>query len=79
MALSEQTIIETIAVSEKGTVTVEKTTQVVKDSVVFATVSNTTSFPPGHDVTQEDTKVQDICGVVWTPEVVSTYRASLPL
>ena len=78
MSLSEQTIIETVEVSEKGTVFVQKTTQILKDGAVFATTNNRTGFPPGHNVTQEDAKVQDIWGVVWTPEVVNAYRASLP-
>lgn len=30
---------------------------------------------PGQDVTDRDQEIQDICALIWTPEVIAAYQA----
>ena len=52
-------------------------TVVLKDGEEVGRQYHREVFSPGGDVTAAPQEVQDIAGLLWTPTVVLTYRASL--
>jgi hypothetical protein len=77
MALTKETIIDQITVTEKGIVFVREVTRIMEDGKEISKQYHRTSFAPASDVSAQPQNVQDICNVAWTPEIVSAYQAML--
>jgi len=77
MALTETTKVDLIEITENGYIQVRTATIIEKDGVELTRTHHRNAIPPGEDVSNEDPKVQAIANVVWTPEVIAAYQASL--
>lgn len=77
MALEKQEIVDLIEVIENGCVQVRTATRILDDGKVISNSFNRHIVFPGDDYSQEDPRVQAICAVVQTPEVVAQYQAQL--
>lgn len=77
MALTETTVIDQITVNENGIILVREATRIYRDNEFVAENYKRSSYYPGQDLTGVDQKVVDIANVVWTPEVIAAYHASL--
>ena len=75
MALTKETVVDQITVTENGTVLYREATRIMEDGVQLSQTYHRTSLTPGQDVTNEPQKVKDICNAAWTPEVISAYEA----
>ena len=75
MALTKETIIDQITVTEKGIVFVREVTRIMEDGKEISKQYHRTSFAPVDDVSGQPQNVQDICNVAWTPEVIAAYQA----
>lgn len=78
MALAEKTIIDKIEILENGIIQVRRADIVERDGIEIARTYHRWTLTPGQDISDQETRVQDIANTVWTQEVVSAYLASLP-
>ena len=75
MALEKQTVVDLIETLENGCVQVRTATRILDDGVAVSSSFHRHVVVPGDDYSQEDSRVQAICAVVQTPEVVAQYKA----
>ena len=76
MALEKQTVVDLIETLENGCVQVRTATRILDDGAVVSSSFHRHVVAPGDDYSQEDSRVQAICAVVQTPEVVAAYKAA---
>ena len=75
MALTKETVVDQITVTENGIVLVREVTRIMEDGKELSKQYHRSSFVPASDVSAQPPNVQDICNVVWTEAVVSAYQA----
>jgi hypothetical protein len=75
MALTKETTVDQITVTENGTVLVREVTRIMEDGNELSKQYHRSSFAPASDVSTQPQNVQDICNVAWTTEIVSAYQA----
>jgi hypothetical protein len=75
MALTKETVVDQITVTENGTIFYRETTRIMEDGKQLSQTYHRTSLIPGQDTTNQPQKVKDICNVVWTPEAIAAYEA----
>lgn len=76
MALEKQIVVGLVEILENGCVQVRIKTAVVEDGVEISSSFHRHVVAPGQDYSAEDAKVQAICAVIQTPEVIATYKAT---
>lgn len=74
--LEKITVTDKVEVLESGSVQVRTVTRIVEGGNVLSTSYHRHVIQPGEDFSQEDAKVQAICSVIHTPEVVTAFAAS---
>jgi S-adenosylmethionine:tRNA-ribosyltransferase-isomerase (queuine synthetase) len=77
MALEKQTVVDLIEVLENGTVQVRTATRIIEDGIVLSSSLHRHVVVPGDDYSQEDAKVQAICAVIQTADVIAAYQAAI--
>ena len=77
MSLSETKVIDSITVTENGTVLYREATRILKDGEQIAQTFHRTSLTPAQDLTGQPANVVAICNVTWTPEVIAAYQAQV--
>jgi predicted transcriptional regulator len=75
MALTKESVVDKIEVTEMGHVQVRTATRIVEDGNVISTSFHRHVVAPGQDYSNEDPKVQGICSAVHTAETVAAYEA----
>ena len=70
------TVVDRIEVLADHTVAVRYVVTVLEDGQPFAEQVKGNYFKPGDDYSGEDAKVQSVCAVVHTPEVIAAYQAA---
>jgi hypothetical protein len=78
MALSKETVVDQITVTENGTVLYREATRIMEDGVQLSQTYHRSSLAPASDLTGIPANVAAICDVAWTDEVVAAYKESLP-
>ena len=79
MALTKETAVDQITVTENGTVLVREVTRIMEDGNQISQTYHRTSLTPAQDLTGVPANVVAICNVTWTPEVIADYKAKLNL
>ena len=79
MSLTKEKTVDQITVIENGTVLYREVTRILEDGVQLSQTYHRTSLVPGQDLTDQPENVVAICNVVWTPEVVAAYQASVQI
>ena len=77
MALTKETIVDQITVTENGIVLYRVATRIMEDGNQLSQTYHRTSLTPGQDVTGQPANVVAICNVAWTPAVIAAYEAQL--
>ena len=77
MALTKETVVDQITITENGTVLYREATRIMEDGNQLSQNFHRTSLTPGQDLTGQPANVQAIATVVWTPEVIAAYEAQL--
>ena len=72
--IEKQTSIDRIEILSDQTVAVRYIVTVTEDGKPFAEQIKGNYFKPGDDYSQEDAKVQSVCALIHTPEVVTAYK-----
>ena len=75
MAITKETVVDQITVTENGIVLYREATRIIEDGKVLTQTYHRTSLTPGQDITGQPNKVVAICNTAWTPEVISAYEA----
>lgn len=75
MSLEKIEVVDLIETLENGCVQVRTKTSIREDGVEISSKFHRHVVAPGQDYSQEDPRVQGICAVVHTPEVVAAYQA----
>ena len=70
----KQIVIDRIEILADHTVAVRYVVTVLEDGKPFADQVKGNYFKPGDDYSQEDAKVQSVCALIHTPEVVTAYK-----
>jgi hypothetical protein len=77
MSLEEKTIEDKIEILESGHVQVRSKTVILKDGEPIAENYHRKVISPGDDYSEESERVQSICELIQTQEVIDEYRAKL--
>jgi hypothetical protein len=77
MALSKETKIDQVTVTENGTVLVREVTCILEDGVQLSQTYHRTSLVPASDLTGAAAQVVAICNAAWTDEVIAAYKEKL--
>jgi hypothetical protein len=75
MALTEVKVIDKIEIVENGSVQIREVTRIMKDGAEIAHTYHRWTFAPGQNIADQPEKVQAICNVAWTDEVIAAYAA----
>ena len=59
------------------TIQLRVATVVERDGIEVGRTYHRTVYTPGADVTEAPAEVQAIAGVLWTPEAIAAYEASI--
>jgi len=78
MALTKETVVDQITVTENGIVLYREATRILEDGVQLSQTYHRSSLTPASDLTNVPANVAAIANVAWTEEVVAAYQASLP-
>jgi hypothetical protein len=76
MAITKQTVVDQVTVTENGIVLYREATSVVEDGNTIAKTYHRTSLTPGQDLTGQPASVVAIANAAWTAEVVAAYEAA---
>ena len=76
MAITKETVVDQITVTENGIVLYREATRIIEDGKLLTQTYHRTSLTPGQDITGQPDKVVAICNTAWTPEVISAYQAA---
>ena len=77
MSLTKSTVIDSITVTENGTVLYREATRIMEDGNELSKTYHRSSLTPGQDLTGVPANVVAICNVAWTEAVVDAYQQSL--
>ena len=76
MALTKETVVDQITVTENGIVLYREATRIMEDGNELSKTYHRTSLTPAQDLTGQPANVVAICNLTWTPEVVAAYQAA---
>ena len=77
MAITKQTVVDQITVTENGIILYREATKIIEDGVELTKTYHRSSLTPGQDLTGQPAQVVAICNAAWTPAVISAYQAML--
>tara|TARA_R110000868_G_scaffold61627_1_gene187270 strand:- start:2576 stop:2824 length:249 start_codon:yes stop_codon:yes gene_type:complete len=77
MALTKETVVDQITVTEQGTILIREVTRIMENDVEISKTYHRTSVNPGDNISNQDQKVQTIANAIWTNEVISAYQSNL--
>ena len=76
MAITKQTNVDQITVTESGIVLYREVTRVIEDGKEIAKTYHRTSLTPGQDIAGQPEKVIAVCNAAWSPEIIAAYQAA---
>ena len=77
MALTKETVVDQITVTENGIVLYREATRIMEDGNQISQTYHRTSLTPGQDLTGQPANVVAICNAAWTAEVIAAYQAQV--
>ena len=75
MSLTKEVAIDRIEILEDGQMQIREVTRILEDGVLLSKSFHRHVVSPDSDLTKEDARVVQVCGVVHTPEVVAAHKA----
>jgi DNA-binding transcriptional LysR family regulator len=77
MAITKETTVDQITVTENGIVLYREATRIMEDGNQISQTYHRSSLTPGQDLTGIPANVAAICNVAWTAEVIAAYQAQI--
>jgi hypothetical protein len=75
MAITKQTVVDQITVTENGIILCREATKIIEDGKELTKTYHRSSLTPGQDLTGVPANVVAIANTVWTAEVIAAYQA----
>ena len=75
MALSKETVVDQITVTEFGVVLYREATRIMEDGKQLSQTYHRSSLAPEADLTGVPANVAAICNLTWTAEIIAAYKA----
>jgi len=75
MALTKETVVDQITVTEFGTVLYREATRIMEDGNQISQTYHRSSLAPEADLTGIPANVAAICNLTWTAEIIAAYKA----
>ncbi len=75
MAITKETNVDQITVTENGIVLYREATRIIEDGKELTKTYHRSSLTPGQDLTGQPANVVAICNTAWTPTVIAAYQA----
>ena len=76
MAITKETAIDQITVTENGVILCREATRIMEDGKQIAGEFHRHVVAPGDDYSKEDARVQAICAATHTAKVIAEYKAA---
>jgi hypothetical protein len=76
MAITKETSVDQITVTENGIVIYRNATRIMEDGNELTKSYHRSSLIPAQDLTGVPTNVVAICNAAWTAEVIAAYQAA---
>jgi hypothetical protein len=76
MAITKETAVDQITVTENSTVLYREATRIMEDGNELSKTYHRSSLTPGQDLTGIPANVVAHCNVAWTADVVAAYQAA---
>ena len=76
MAITKQTAVDQITVTENGIILYREATRIMEDGTELTKTYHRSSLTPAQDLTGVPEKVVAICNAAWTADVVAAYQAA---
>ena len=76
MAITKETAVDQITVTENGTILYREATRIMEDGTELTKTYHRNSLTPAQDLTGVPEKVVAICNAAWTQDVIDAYKAS---
>jgi hypothetical protein len=76
MALTKETVVDQITVTENGIVLYREATRIMEDGNQLSQTYHRSSLTPAQDLTGVPANVVAICNAAWTPTVIAAYQAA---
>jgi hypothetical protein len=77
MALTKQTVIDKIELTENGVVQVRQATRIIEDGNQLSQSYHRWTIAPGQDYSDQPDNVKAICAVAHTPAAIAAYEAQI--
>ena len=77
MAITKETAIDQITVTENGIILYREVTRIMEDGTELTKTYHRNSLTPAQDLTGVPEKVVAICNTAWTQDVIDAYKAAL--
>ena len=77
MAITKETVVDQITVTENGIVLYREATRIMEDGNQLSQTYHRTSLTPAQDLTGQPANVVAICNAAWTDEVIAAYQAQV--
>ena len=77
MAITKETVVDQITVTENGIVLYREATRIMEDGNQLSQTYHRTSLTPGQDLAGQPANVVAHCNLAWTPEVVAAFQAQV--
>ena len=74
MSITKESVADRIEVTENGCINVRTSNRIFEDGVLISHTLHRHVIVPGADFSSESEKVQSICALIHTAEVVSNYQ-----
>ena len=75
MALTKETVIDKIEVTENGVVQVRQATKIIEDGNEISKTYHRWTIAPGQDYSDQPDNVKAICAADHTPAVIAAFQA----
>ena len=75
MAITKETVVDQITVTENGIVLYREATRIKEDGKELSKTYHRSSLTPAQDLTDVPENVAAICNAAWTPEVIADFEA----
>jgi hypothetical protein len=76
MAITKETAIDQITVTENGIILYREATRIMEDGTELTKTYHRNSLTPAQDLTGVPEKVVAICNTAWTADVIAAYQAA---
>ena len=74
---TEKSVIDKMEILEDGQIQVRQADKVYKDGIEIAKTYHRHVLAPGENLAGQDKRAADVAGLIWTADVVKTYKDSI--